>query len=550
MPTAMQQTDMLLHEQPVSRAVLRDLIAISSLPGLWMYRSSSEIASGLAGVLTSTLDLDLVYLVFPGAREAGKIEVSYARKGDLGTETTRQIGKLLEPILAKPEAEDQAVMISNPLGDGVLRAAIMSIGLTESQGCMVAASRKSSFPDESDLLLMRVAANQAAVILRQKQVEEELRQKQQELTDFFENASEGLHWVGPDGAILWANQAELDMLGYTREEYIGHKFDEFHADSVIAEDIIRRLLNFQPVQDYEARLRCKDGSVRHVLINSSVYRENGRFIHTRCFTRDITERKHMEEVLRRAYDETEMRVEFRTKELSAAIEALKEEIASRQRAQAEVAELRGRLTESREAERLFLAQELHDGPIQDLFALSYDLTSLLERTQLTELKSAQDAVMRVVGTLRQLCEVLRPSTLISHGLEKAIQSHLEQFKQQYPAYRVQAELRQDGILPERISLALFRIYQQALANIVRHAQADEIFVGFQVQDGYALLEIRDNGRGFIVPGNWLDFARQGHLGLIGGFERAEAVGGRVTVTSAPGRGTQIQVRVPLIAQAA
>jgi len=71
-----------------------------------------------------------------------------------------------------------------------------------------------------------------------------------------------------------------------------------------------------------------------------------------------------------------------------------------------------------------------------------------------------------------------------------------------------------------------------------------------VQDGYALLEIRDNGRGFIVPGNWLDFARQGHLGLIGGFERAEAVGGRVTVTSAPGRGTQIQVRVPLIAQAA
>lgn len=533
---------MLLGEQPVSRTLLRDLIAISSLPGLWMHRGSAEIASGLAGVLVSTLDLDLVYLVFPGARSAGKIEVSYGRKGNLGREPARVIGKLFEPMLV--EAEDRAIIIANPLGDGVLRAAIVSIGLTQEQGCLVAASQKNSFPDETDLLLMRVAANQAAAILRQRQVEDELRQKHQELNDFFENASEGLHWVGPDGTILWANQAELDMLGYAQEEYIGHNIDEFHADTVIAEDIIQRLLNFQPVQDYEARLRCKDGSVKHVLINSSVYRENGNFIHTRCFTRDITERKRMEEVLRRAYDETEMRVEFRTKELSAAIEALKEEVASRQRAQAEVAELRGRLTESREAERLFLAQELHDGPIQDLFALSYNLSLLLEKTRLAELKAAQDDVTRVVGTLRQLCEELRPSTLISHGLGKAIEAHLEQFKQQYPSYKVRAEVRQDGVLPERISLALFRIYQQALANIVRHAQADEISVGFRIQDGYALLEIRDNGRGFIVPDKWLDFARQGHLGLIGGFERAEAVGGRVRVTSAPGKGTQIHVRVP------
>jgi signal transduction histidine kinase len=252
----------------------------------------------------------------------------------------------------------------------------------------------------------------------------------------------------------------------------------------------------------------------------------------------------MEDVLRRAYDETELRVQFRTKELLAAIEALKEEIASRKRAQVEVAELRGRLTESREAERLFLAQELHDGPIQDLFALSYKLTALSEEVQSPELKSVQHDVIQVVGTLRRLCEELRPSTLLSFGLERAIQSHLEHFKQQYPAYQVQTDFAHDGRLPERISLALFRIYQQALANIVRHAQADQIHLGFRVEEEYAVLEIRDNGRGFVVPDSWIDFARQGHLGLIGSFERAEAVGGKVTVTSEPGTGTQIQVRVP------
>ncbi|MDQ2693108.1 MAG: sensor histidine kinase, partial [Chloroflexota bacterium] len=233
------------------------------------------------------------------------------------------------------------------------------------------------------------------------------------------------------------------------------------------------------------------------------------------------------------------------KELSAAIEALKDEITSRRRAQAEVAELRGRLAESRESERLLLAQELHDGPIQDLFALSYKMTASPESAQVPAIKTVQDDVMRIIGTLRRLCEELRPSALISHGLETAIQSHLEQFKQQYPAYHIEVDLDKDSRLPERVSLALFRIYQQALANIVRHAQADRIFIGFRVEGRQAVLEIHDNGRGFEVPVSWIDFAREGHLGLVGAIERAEAVGGEVAVTSAPGSGTQIQVTVPL-----
>lgn len=128
-------------------------------------------------------------------------------------------------------------------------------------------------------------------ITARKQAEEELRRKQEELEDFVENATVGLHWVGPDGTILWANRAELELLGYQRDEYIGHPIAEFHADPPVIEEILRRLSAKEELHSYEARLRCKDGSVRHVLISSNVLWDEDRFVHTRCFTRDITERK-------------------------------------------------------------------------------------------------------------------------------------------------------------------------------------------------------------------------------------------------------------------
>ena len=147
---------------------------------------------------------------------------------------------------------------------------------------------------------------------------EELRRRERELADFIENASVGLHWVGADGTILWANQAELDLLGYTREEYIGRPITEFHADRDVINDILRRLTNKETLHDYEARLRCKDGSLRHVLINSNVMWEEDRFVHTRCFTRDITERKRAEEELRQSKRQLE---ELLSREQNARAEA-------------------------------------------------------------------------------------------------------------------------------------------------------------------------------------------------------------------------------------
>ena len=135
-------------------------------------------------------------------------------------------------------------------------------------------------------------------ITERKRAEEALHSAQQELSDFVENGSIGMHWVGPDGVILWANRNELEMLGYTREEYVGHHIANFHTDPPAVKDTLQRLTGGETLHEYPTRLRCKDGSVREVLINSNVRWQDGKFIHTRCFTRDITSQKRADVALR------------------------------------------------------------------------------------------------------------------------------------------------------------------------------------------------------------------------------------------------------------
>lgn len=131
-------------------------------------------------------------------------------------------------------------------------------------------------------------------ITDRRAAEKAIERSRRDLSDFFEQASVGLHWVGPDGTILRANQAELDMLGYTRDEYVGRNIAEFHVDQPVVNDILTRLTRAETLQKYPAQMRCNDGSIRDVLINSNVLFEDGKFVHTRCFTFDITERKRAE----------------------------------------------------------------------------------------------------------------------------------------------------------------------------------------------------------------------------------------------------------------
>jgi len=124
---------------------------------------------------------------------------------------------------------------------------------------------------------------------------EALRRSEATLRDFIETSTIGLHWVGEDGTILWANQAELDLVGQSQEDYVGRNITTFHADEAVIEDILARLRKGEALRDYPAQLRHRDGSIRHVLINSSVLFEDGKFVHTRWFTRDVTALKQAQE---------------------------------------------------------------------------------------------------------------------------------------------------------------------------------------------------------------------------------------------------------------
>jgi len=159
-----------------------------------------------------------------------------------------------------------------------------------------------------------------------------LRRQEWELADFIDNAAVGLHWLGPDGRIIWANRTELTMLGYTAEEYIGRHIADFHLSQDAVRDILERLKRNQTLRDYEAQLRCKDGGIKHVVISANVLWLNGRFVHTRTFTRDITEQKLAQQALQRAHDELEQRVRERTAELVRANGELYAEVLHRQQA--------------------------------------------------------------------------------------------------------------------------------------------------------------------------------------------------------------------------
>lgn len=213
-------------------------------------------------------------------------------------------------------------------------------------------------------------------------------------------------------------------------------------------------------------------------------------------------------------------------------------------------EIQRRLTEYRERERQELARDIHDGPIQTLVSSIFNLQYIKEAYENPTLKVELDQLgLTLKGAVRELREVineLRPPSLIRFGLVKAIRIHAADYQERHPEITLDLDLEDDARpLDESTALSIFRMYQEGLSNVARHAQASSAWVKFRLQPGEALLEIRDNGKGFVVTNDLAKLTRAGHFGMAGMVERAETIGGEMEISSSPNGGTTVRIRIPV-----
>jgi signal transduction histidine kinase len=208
----------------------------------------------------------------------------------------------------------------------------------------------------------------------------------------------------------------------------------------------------------------------------------------------------------------------------------------------------GAITRGQEDERRRLARELHDDAIQSLIALKQrvQLTrlGLKGETAVDEMAELESLAEQTIDNLRRQTRALRPMYLEDLGLVTALEM-LAQETSQSAGIRVDFHRQGDERrLPSEVELALYRMAQEALSNVTRHAQASQASVGLRFERQEVVLEVSDNGRGFEVPRSPAEFAPSGHFGLLGLHERAELIGARLEIRSAPGKGASIQIFLP------
>ena len=224
-------------------------------------------------------------------------------------------------------------------------------------------------------------------------------------------------------------------------------------------------------------------------------------------------------------------------------------------------QLLGRVLQAAEDERTRIAHDLHDGPVQQLAVLNYDiyrarkrLAELLSRAgsealvrdlQTTDevLEQVEDGLSQEVRVLRHLMGALRPPVLDNRGFGEALSEHANRFEQE-TGIGVDVGLGLEMRLPPEAETILYRITQESLNNVAKHANAAQVTVTVdQLDDGRVRLRVRDDGIGFDAS-NSAQLLREGHYGLAGMRERASLVGGTLEVGSIPGHGTTIEVRLP------
>ncbi len=356
--------------------------------------------------------------------------------------------------------------------------------------------------------------------------------------------------MDPDGKILSWNEGAERLKGYKSEEIIGKNYSVFFTkedqESGKPETRLRKAAEAGELEE-EGWLVRKDGWAFWAnTVITALRDEQGRLYAFAKITRDMTERREREESIRMLNEHLEGRIEARTAELVQLNDALQSEVRERKNAEEQLRALAARQERVREDERTRLAREIHDALGQMCTALKMDIAWIAKRLPKEEkrLMEKSDAALKLVGdlikSLRRLSAELRPSTLDALGLVASIEWQAQQFEM-HTGIRCQLFLpEKDLALDKERSTAIFRIFQETLTNVARHAGATTVQTNLVVGDKKIALITHDNGSGFDIAAA----ERQGSLGLLGMKERAHLLGGDLKITSSPGKGTTVVVHIP------
>ena len=371
----------------------------------------------------------------------------------------------------------------------------------------VQSSRVRAF-DEEDAELLKLLADQAAIAITNAELYEQLTASEERYR-FLVDTSPDIVWAADaDGRFTFFSDSLERRTGWKQEQMLGTHFSAFmNPDALPVAEVAWQQLRENPHDEQRLRIELPlaDGRRSPVEVTMIGMVEEGRYAGAHGSVRDITERERLE------------------------------------------ADLRGQAAElAAGQERAHLARELHDSVTQALFSMGLTARSLeilLEkdptgaREKLAELRDLQRDAL---AEMRTLIFELRPSSLEQEGLVQAIRNHASAVGAR-TGLAVTVEADSVGRLAAEAEEALYRIAQESLHNVVKHAGASVAHIRVKQADGVVVLTVVDDGDGFDP-----DQVGRGHLGLVGMRQRAERVGAHVGIASKPGGGTRVTVHIAVL----
>lgn len=398
-------------------------------------------------------------------------------------------------------------------------------------------------------------------ITERKQVEDRMRVSEVRYRRLFEAAHDGVLLLDPGTRkITDANPFMTTLLGYTRDQLVGMELFEIGLlkDEAASQQMFERLKQDRQVRYEDLPLESQEGDHQEVEVVANVYDEDGHSV-IQCNIRDITARKQAEaaqhrlDVLTASNEKLEQAIiQRQTTEtaLRQSEQHQKQLLEQSQEMQEQLRQLSREVLQAQEDERKRISRELHDVIAQTLSGINMRLALLQSGAGAStkdlqeKITQTQHLVAQSVDTVHRFARDLRPAILDDLGLIPALRSHLKDFTQQsgiLVALQAQADIEE---LDSAGRTVLYRVTQEALTNVVRHAKASRVEMKIQKFSGIISLEIKDDGQGFEADGKSCA-SKNNRLGLLGMRERVEMIGGTFNIDSMPGGPTTIRVEIPV-----